>query len=87
MRRLQAGNYSQREWSEFVSEIRNEISAHGLEVYFFGASEGSQPWQNACWVVSVAENVIDGLLFHITKVRKKYRQESVAVVTGSVRMI
>lgn len=90
---IQIGNsddkLTQKEWSDFVSEVdavfKTDVLA--IDCYFFATSEGAKPWQNACWVVSIKETDVDLLIKRLVKVRKMYRQDSVAIVLGDVRMI
>lgn len=88
---IQIGNsdnkLTQQEWSQYVSEVRDATTEEGVETHFFASSEGSQPWQNACWVIAIHEAEVDAMLSAITTIRKKYRQKSIAVVLGDVRMI
>lgn len=88
---IQIGNsddkLSQREWSLYVSSIDKAITAQALTTHFFASSEGSKPWQNACWVAAVREAEVEFLFDDLKKIRKKYKQHSVAVVLGDVRMI
>ena len=88
---IQIGNsddkLSQQEWSTYVKEIRLVVNEYGIETLFFGSSEGSQPWQNACWVVAVRETDVGSMFRQITKIRKRYKQDWVAVVLGDVRLI
>lgn len=88
---IQIGNsdnkLTQLEWSEYVKEVHAATTTDGIETHFFASSEGSKPWQNACWVVAIRETEVDDMMKAVTKIRKKYRQDSVAIVIGDVRMI
>jgi hypothetical protein len=88
---IQVGNsddkLTQHEWSEYVAAVHSATTADGIETHFFGSSEGSKPWQNACWVVSIQETKVDAMLQTVAKIRKQYKQDSVAIVLGDVRMI
>ena len=86
---LQIGNsdnkLTQNEWSHFVHGIQQCVAECGIEIHFFGTSQGDAPWQNACWVCSVIEPDIDKFQEEVTRIRKSFRQDSVAVVIGDVR--
>lgn len=88
---IQIGNsdnkLTQQEWSEYVDAVHAATTVDGIETHFFASSEGSKPWQNACWVVAIREKEVDAMMRAVTKIRKQYKQESVAVVLGDVRMI
>lgn len=88
---IQIGNSDdklpQSEWSAYVNELASAIKGDGLQIHFFGSSEGSQPWQNACWVVAIRELEVAPMLAEIKRIRQKYRQDSVAFTLGDVRMI
>lgn len=88
---IQIGNsdnkLTQQEWSQFVDEIREATNTDGIETHFFASSEGSKPWQNACWVVAIRETEVEDMLKTVKKIRRRYKQESVAIVLGDVRLI
>ena len=88
---IQIGNsdnkLTQEEWSKYVMDVHAATTANGIETHFFGSSEGTKPWQNACWVVAIQEAEVDAMFRAIAKIRKQYKQNSVAVVLGDVRMI
>lgn len=87
---IQIGNsddkLTQAEWAEFVENVRCILKGKCIETYFFAPSPGDKPWQNACWVVSVLEKDVEWLRLELVAARKKYKQDSVAVVLGDVRM-
>ena len=88
---IQIGNsdnkLTQEEWSNYVSAIHGATTVDGIETHFFGSSEGSKPWQNACWVVAIREVEVDAMFKAIAKIRMQFGQDSVAVILGDVRMI
>lgn len=88
---IQIGNtdnkLTQQEWSEYVEAVHAATTVDGIETHFFASSEGSKPWQNACWVVAIRETELDPMLSSVKKIRKQYKQESVAIVLGDVRLI
>jgi hypothetical protein len=88
---IQIGNsdnkLTQQEWAEYVKAVHAATTVDGIETHFFGSSEGSAAWQNACWVVAIRETEVDAMFKAVTQIRKQYKQDSVAVVLGDVRMI
>lgn len=88
---IQIGNsdnkLTQQEWAEYVAAVHAATTTDGIETHFFASSEGCKPWQNACWVVAIRETEVESMMQAVTKIRKQYRQESVAIVLGDVRMI
>ena len=88
---IQIGNsddkLSQREWSDFVGHLRAVVKANGIETHFIGGSPFDTEWQNACFVVAVRETEVELLIRDLRKVRRKFRQDSIALVLGDVRMV
>jgi hypothetical protein len=74
---------SQKDWSAFFHEIDGWLRDDGAEeIHFSASSAGASPWQNACWVFTVNETELDGVLGEIRWIRTKWRQDSAAVVVG-----
>lgn len=88
---IQIGNsdnkLTQEEWSAYVNAVHSATIDDGIETHFFAASEGTKPWQNACWIVAIRETELDDMIRELRKIRKKYRQNSIAIVLGDVRLI
>lgn len=78
---------TQQEWANFYEKVSTCICDAGNEVHFRGHSSTVEPFQNACWVVSIDPGVVYDLMMKLTEIRKSYRQDSVAVVTGETRFI
>jgi len=83
---------TQKEWSLYVDEVDHAIrvkvysnSEHSL--HLTGAPETSSPYQNYCWVAVLTEPAIEELKETLSKIRKEYRQDGVAVVTGTSETI
>lgn len=85
---IQIGNsdnkLTQQEWSNFVNETDNVLRYFG-QFHFNGGSNSYQPWQNYCWVIEC--NEIVKLERELRKLVKKYKQDSIAVITGEVNFI
>ena len=85
---VQIGNtddkLTQVEWSKFVMEVDDLLLPDNykgtLVRHFFGASPNYMFWQNACWVVVTSET--EYVMNQLTSIRKKYKQDSVAVTIG-----
>jgi hypothetical protein len=88
---VQIGNsdnkLTQEEWSKFCECTDRTIRAWCDGVHFSGGSRWDAAWQNACWVAAVDDLKIPCLQDDLTKVRKRYRQDSVAVLIGETAFI
>lgn len=88
---IQIGNsddkLSQSEWSHYVCYMRVVVEEYATKVHFSGLSDGDAPWQNACWVIEPIEDDISDLVIDIRRVRKMFRQESMAITVGTTRMV
>ncbi len=90
---VQIGNsddkLTQREWSEFVQSIGDSIITYKGHIHFCGGSICQVPWQNFCWVFELENNdmVVDALREQQKRIRVKYRQDSVAWLSGVTRFI
>ncbi len=78
---------SQVEWNKFHSQVGSVINHHREEIFFSGSSEGSQPWQNACWVFSMHEEYLPTLKDRLNTLRVFFRQESVAITVADTQFI
>lgn len=81
------GKLTQIEWSNFVRGMSNLIRESASEVFFFAPSPGDAEWQNAAFVFSVAEGNILSLKESIEILRKSFRQDTVALITGKTEFI
>jgi hypothetical protein len=88
---IQIGNsddkLAQREWSEYWAEIETEVMDLAVEKHFCGGSGTINPWQNFCWVIEIEESNIQPLVNRIRVIREKYRQDSVAVLSGDTQFV
>ena len=90
---VQIGNsddkLTQKEWSEFVQSIGDSIITYKGHIHFCGGSMCQVPWQNFCWVFELENNdmVVDALREQQKRIRVKYRQDSVAWLSGVTRFI
>lgn len=88
---IQIGNsddkLTQKEWSAFVYAIRLKLAATVGIVHFFGTSDGHDSWQNACWVMEVPLSKIKILKSRLSRIGKKYKQDSIAFLEGITEFI
>jgi hypothetical protein len=90
---IQIGNsddkLTQREWSEFIRDMDGMVRGNFRAVHFSGGSSGDRQWQNWCWVGThnMPDQVLEFFLQNITELRKKYSQNSVAVMLGDTKFI
>jgi len=78
---------SQREWMSFIKEVRGVVGKHCDDVFFDGGTAVDSPWQSACIVASIYPVDKEGLLSDLTEVRRKYLQDSIAVVCSEVQFV
>lgn len=86
---IQIGNtdnkLTQYEWATFVSEVNTLVNQNG-RVHFFGSPPSWAIWQNCCWVVECTPEQISFVKYWLGQIKVKYKQESIAVITGNVEM-
>lgn len=73
----------QAEWSNYCHETAAAVNSVKSSVHFEGGSSFDSRRQNACWVVEIFTVDVELLCERLTKVRKKYRQESIAFLPAS----
>jgi len=78
---------TQSEWAHYVEAMRLVIERACYIVHFFGGSSTYAPWQNVCWTIEINIANVDILKFDITNIRRSYKQDSVAVMTGVTEFI
>ncbi len=81
---IQIGNsdnkLTQQRWADFVAEVGFMLERLSPHKHFHGCSEGSQPWQNACWVF---ESDHGGKIEkELSQLARKYDQDSIALTYG-----
>ena len=88
---IQVGNsdnkLSQQTWSEFVTELREEIAAAAKTTHFFGGSATYEKWQNVCWVIEISEATLPILQAEITQIRLRFHQDAVAITSGHTEFL
>jgi len=88
---LQIGNSDdklfQREWSMFCKLIDQQVQSQASAVHFSGHSMPDAPWQNACWVFEIEEDIIDDFQKEIRVIRQIYQQDYVAWIEGQTLFV
>lgn len=86
---IQIGNtddkLSQAQWSRFVDEVRHWLERRSEQIHFAGCSPGGMPWQNACFVAEVDNQMM--LRSQLRHFAAKYGQESIALTIGRTEFI
>ena len=77
---------TQQEWAEFCEGVSDVALRYASSVQFSGASNGTAPWQNACWVI-VLEGDYAGLTTRLGILAHHYKQDSIAVVVGATEFV
>lgn len=89
---IQIGNsddkLTQKQWHRFIENIHDAVRIYCSEVHFFGASPGTEPWQNAAWVVVCRDQFSERELREEVKTqREAHQQDSVAWTEGDTELI
>lgn len=88
---IQIGNsddkLSQFTWSAYCMQIRRMLARVTKEIHFIGGSPFDAAWQNACFVASIERHRKTELVESLAKIRKDYKQDSVAVMFGTTEFI
>lgn len=75
----------QAEWAEYVATIDRLFKGSGWHVHGTWMSLPNAYWQNACWAVEVPADIpdaMDALTGALGAACARFRQDSIAVVTG-----
>ena len=89
---IQIGNsddkLKQTEWSAFVYATHKILEESEGEIHFSATSEGSCPWQNACWVFEMdRDRFIRLMIPQLQVLCRHYKQDSIAVTVGKTQFI
>jgi len=86
---VQIGNsdnkLSQKQWHNFVKEVRTFIESRADEVHFFGGSSNWELWQNVTIIFNIKES--ENLKSLISQISKNYLQDAVAWTEGVTEFI
>lgn len=77
----------QARWAEFVAAMREVVACRASCVHFDGHSIGDARWQNWCIVATVDETWFTSIREAIEHCRKRYDQDSAAVLFGHTEFI
>lgn len=78
---------TQVKWSNFVADTEFRIEKYTSQIHFFGTSYGDSIRQNATWVVECNAPYADRLKAELIAIAKKYKQDSIAWITGTTEFI
>jgi len=88
---VQIGNsddkLTQKEWHCFYFLIKNVIDRLSSQIHFSGCSSSEAPWQNACFIFELSENIKNELIEKLQDIRKESKQDSIAIMFGDTRFI
>lgn len=88
---VQIGNtddkLTQKKWASFVASMNEVVRGRASCVHFCGHSDGNAVWQNWCIVATVDEAWVENLRATIEHCRKRYDQDSAAVMFGNTEFI
>ena len=87
---IQIGNtdnkLTQQGWAEFVERTRGYleyyVEEHLADMHFSASSEGSQPWQNAAFVLAFATERLTRLRSDLSALAATYSQDSIALTVA-----
>jgi hypothetical protein len=69
---------SQREWSDFVTEVGYVMHKHCGVMHGFWLSPSDWRWQNACWCVEVTPVMATQVRAQLADLCGRFRQDSIA---------
>jgi len=78
---------SQKEWSEYWTEVCGTLSDFEIETHFSAGSHCHAPWQNIAWVMTIKDTDIQPLTNRLIEIRKRYNQDSIAILVGDTQFI
>lgn len=78
---------TQREWSEFVDDVRGLVASYATETQFVGATDSISPYQTACIVFNMDETEVASFENYLERIRIRYRQDSIALVIAPVAFV
>jgi len=88
---VQIGNSDDKllqvDWALYCEDVSECIDILAEQIHFSGASHPFCRWQNACWVFEIEPVSISELKEKLTLIRKKYIQDSIAILVGNTDFI
>lgn len=90
---IQIGNsdnkLTQPEWCDYCTAVDKAINSR-ITPHFSGGPPNNLPWQNWAWVIGVPDEfgpLLGFLRIELEKIRKHYRQDSIAWTEGETQFI
>jgi hypothetical protein len=77
----------QSDWSRYIVDVYEVVGDVADPVHFSGSSNPASMWQNFCWVFEVEEGKLPELREGLEAVRKRFGQESVALIVGETILV
>lgn len=71
---------TQQDWAEFVRMMGATIKERTNSIFFDGGPHNASKFQNWCWVAEFNISKLDELFERIEILRKRYKQDSAAVI-------
>ena len=88
---IQIGNsdnkLSQKDWTNFISVIRNLVGKHCGQVHFDGGSRFDSIYQNFCVIAEIHTIDKENITKDLSTVRKTFNQDSIAVTFGETKLV
>ena len=74
-------------WSSLIAKIRHTLQRLTTELHFTGFSEGSEPWQNACFVAELPYVDVHYLKDKLSELCFQYSQASICIFFNAAQFI
>ena len=88
---IQIGNsdnkLTQEEWSNFVNGVRYYVKTFSVSIFFDGSSPNDAPWQNHALIFGCDLENYHRIREHAIRLRKQFKQDSVALLEGDTEFI
>lgn len=88
---VQIGNsdnkLTQNEWSHFHAFVNAVIMEHSCQMHFSGASNPTDPWQNATWIFEPLDDDNSKLISRLANAAHAFKQDSIALTEGITQFV
>lgn len=78
---------TQEEWAEYWSDVNDVVVEYAGQVYGVWTSEANARYQNACWAFLVEDDDLNDLGNDLSEIRRRYRQDHIAVAKATTIML
>ena len=80
---------TQKQWSDFMQDVSWIIKRYDLLIHLNGFSSPTAPWQNACWIIQLADEpeFLDKFRSELTRLADEYAQDSIALLIGETEFV